>query len=68
MFCDEELFKVLYLCIHFVQKTAQLILEKLHNSGMVGCRKLPDPSLSHILMLCRLLYNMRSHFNELILA
>ena len=48
MFCDEELFKVLYLCIHFVQKTAQLILEKPHNSGMIGCRKLPDPSLSHI--------------------
>ena len=48
MFRDEELFKVLYLCIHFVQKTAQLILEKPHNSGMIGYRKLPDPSLSHI--------------------
>ena len=36
---------------------------------MVGRRKLPDPLLNHIfLMLYRLVYNVRSHFNELILA
>ena len=31
----------------FCPKTTQLVLEK-HNSGMVGCRKLPDPSLNRI--------------------
>ena len=35
---------------------------------MVGRRKLSDPSLNRILMLYWLVYNIRSHFNELILA
>ena len=45
----QKLFKIfLYLCIYFIQKTAQFISQKLHNSGMVGRRKLPDRSLNHI--------------------
>ena len=44
--CTEKLIKIfLYLCILFVQKTVQLILEK---PGMVGRRKLPNPSLNRI--------------------
>ena len=36
---------------------------------MVVRRKLPDPLLNHIfLMLYRLVYNVRFHFNELILT
>ena len=47
MFCDEKLLNIfLYLCIYFVQKTVYLILKK--PSGMVGRRKLPDPSLNGI--------------------
>ena len=42
--------------------------KNLHNSGMVGRRKLHDPSLNRILMLYRLVYNICSHFSELILA
>ena len=49
LFCDEKLFKIfLYLCIYFVQKTARLILGKLHNSGTVGRRDLPDPLLNRV--------------------
>ena len=36
----------LYFCICFVRKIEQLVLEKLHNSGMVHRRKPPDPSLN----------------------
>ena len=34
--------------IYFVQKTAQSIFKNLHNSGMVGHRKLPNPPLNRI--------------------
>ena len=48
--CTEKLIKIfLYLCILFVQKTVQLILEK---PGMVGRRKLPNPSLNRIFNQC----------------
>ena len=29
LFFDEKLFKILYLCFLFIQKTAELVLEKL---------------------------------------
>ena len=38
--------------------------KNLHNSGMVGSRKLPDPSLNHIFSAVSIsvLSNMRSNF------
>ena len=49
VFCDEKLLKIfLYLCIYFVQRTAQVISQNPSNSGTVARRKPPDPSLSRI--------------------
>ena len=38
----------------------------IFDSGTVGCGKLPDPSLNCICN--QVVYNIRSHFNELIMA
>ena len=44
LFCNKKLFKsFLNLCVYFVKKAAQLILEK---RPWLGCRKLPDPSFN----------------------
>ena len=37
----------------FYQKTSNF-----HNSGIIGCRMLSDPSVNNILMFCRLVYNI----------
>ena len=44
-------FDILYLCFLFIQKTEELVLKKIHNSGFVGHRKLPNPSISNVFNL-----------------
>ena len=39
-----------------------------HKSGTVGRRKLPDPLMNRIFNALSMVYNIRSYFNELILA
>ena len=59
--------KYSYICVLILSKKRSNWFHKnLHNWGMVGCRKLPNPSLNGI---CNALsIGVRSHFNELILA
>ena len=51
LFFDKKLFKILYQYFLFIQKTAELVLEKLHNSGFINRRKLPDTSLRNVFNL-----------------
>ena len=48
-FCDENCWKSSYICVFILSKKRRNWFHKnLHNSGMVGPRKLPDPSSNHI--------------------
>ena len=51
IFFDKKFFKILYQYFLFIQKTAELVLEKLHNSGFINRRKLPDTSLRNVFNL-----------------
>ena len=71
MFRDKKLLKIfLYLCIYFVQKTAQLILQKPSKLTQEWLVVESCSTLRYIafLVLYRLVLNIRSHFNEVILA
>ena len=58
----------LYLCIYFVQKAAQLISQNLLTQEWLVVESCPTPRWIAFLMLYRLVYNIRSRFNELILV
>ena len=51
LFFGKNFFKILYLCFLFIQKAEELVLKKFHNSGFVGHRKLPNPSISNVFNL-----------------
>ena len=68
-FLTKNCWKSSYNCVFILSKQRYNRFHKnLHNSGMVVRRKLPNPLFNRILMLWRLVYNIRSHFNDLILA
>ena len=68
-FVTKNCWKSSYICVFILSKKRRYWPRKnLHKSGMVGRRKLATPRWITFLMLCRLVYNIRSHFNELILA
>ena len=55
--------------IYFVQKTELLIAEKVSiTQELLVVESCPTSHLIALLMLYRLIYNIRSHFNELILT
>ena len=70
MFWDEKLFKIfLYVCIHFAQKNSTIDFTKTFiTKEWLVVESCPTPCWIALLMLYRLVYNIRSHFNELILA
>ena len=48
-FVTKNCWKSSYICVFILSKKRRNWFHKnLHNSGMVGRRKLPDPSLNHI--------------------
>ena len=64
----QKIVENLLMLVHLFspKKQHNWFYKNLHNLGMVGCRKLPDPSLNCI---CNALsIGVCSHFNELILA
>ena len=66
-FVTKNCWKSSYIGVFILSKKRRNWFHKnLHNSGMVGRRKLPDPSLNHIFNAL-LVYNISSHFNDLIL-
>ena len=68
-FVKKNCWKSSYICLFILSKKwINWFHKNLHNSGMVGRRKLPDPSLNHIFNALLIGYNIRSYFNELILA
>ena len=68
-FVTKNCWKSSYICVFILSKKRRSWFHKnLHNSGMVGRRKLPEPCWIAYLMLYRLMYNIRPHFNELILT
>ena len=49
MFCDEKLLKIFFICVFiFSKRRRNWFYENLYNSGLVGRRKLLDPSLNRI--------------------
>ena len=70
LFYDEKLFNIfLYLCIYFVQKTAELVLERvslLFNGWLQ--RVVPLLVEKHFLLFFRSVFKVLSHFNDLIFA
>ena len=67
-FVIQNCWKSSCICVFILRKKRRnWFCKNLHNSGMVCRRKLPDPSLNGIFNAL-LAYNIRSHFNELILA
>ena len=55
--------------LSFYQKKRRTGSSKnFQNSGMVGCRKPPKLSLGNVLIFSRCVYDIVSHFNDLILA
>ena len=68
-FVTKNCWKSSYICAFiFSKKQSNWFHKNLNNSGMTGRRKLLDLSLSRIFNALWLVYNIRSHFNELILA
>ena len=68
-FVTKNFWKSSYICVFILSKKWDNWFHKnLHNSGMVGGRKLPDPRWITFLMPYRLVYSMHSHFIQLILA
>ena len=72
-FVTKNCWKSSYICLSILSQNRAINFSKnLQNSGMVGRRKLPDPLLNCMMVrwpfILWLLYNIRSHFNELILA
>ena len=61
MFCDKKLFKIfLFLCIYFLQKTAQLILQKpssFKNANRIFTYSLTH-SISHLLLTHSLTHSL----------
>ena len=67
-FVTKNCWKSSYICVFILsEKRRTRFQKKLYNSGMVGRRKL-TPRWIVFLMFYRLVYNIRSHFNELILV
>ena len=65
-FVTKNCWKSSYICVFILSRKRRNWFHKNpHNSGTVGC---PTPRWIAFLMLYRLVYNIRSHFNELILA
>ena len=49
-FETKNCWKSSYICVFILsKKRCNWFHKNLHNSGMVGCRKLPDSSMNHIL-------------------
>ena len=68
-FVTKNCWKSSYICVFILSKKRRNWFHKnLHNSGMAGRRKLPGPSLNRIFNGLSLVHNIRSYFNELILA
>ena len=68
-FVTKNCSKSSYICVFILSKKQHnWFYTNLHNIGMVGCRKLPNPSLNCIFNALSIGINIRSHFNELILA
>ena len=58
-----------YICVFILsKKRLNWFYKDLHNSGMVGRRKLPYPLLNRIFNALSIGVIVRSHFNELILT
>ena len=68
-FVTKRCWKSSYICVFILSKKRRKWFHKnLHNSGLVGLESWPTPLWIAFLMLYQLVYNIRSHFNELILA
>ena len=71
-FVTKNYWKSSYICVFILSKKRRNWFHKNpHNPGTVGRSKLPSSSLNRIvnvLLMNRLVYNICSHFNELILA
>ena len=68
-FVTKNCSKSSYICVFVLSKKQHnWFYKNLHNSRMVGRRELLDPSQNRILMLYQLVYNIRAHFNKLILT
>ena len=69
-FVTKNCLKSTYICVFILSKKQRNWFHKnLHNSGMVGRRKLPDPLLNRIFNALSIgVQYISSHFNELILA
>ena len=68
--CDKNLFKIFtYLCIYFLQKIAELVLERLPLLGNGWSYRVARPLVElHFLMFYQLVLSILSHFDDLIFA
>ena len=64
-FVTKNCWKSSYICVFILPKKRRSWFHKnLHNSGMVGRRKLPDPSLNHILYVILYMSYMSSSIHS----
>ena len=69
MFCDKKLFKILYLWIFFCLENSTIDSWKTSiTQEWLVLESCPIPRWIAFLVLCQLVYNLRSHFNKIILA